>query len=261
MAEILVVPSIPDIIPGIAGDVLSDRGHNLRMFNYQTDHDVTAQQFDGLLVLGAPYGVYDQGEHKEQAARTRQLVGEAVNDEDQVPVWGFCHGAQVLADAVGIPISTSRPVSEHGMRAPAPDGRLYTMRPTAAGLRSRFFRDVEDKDIPTFHSHNLMVDIEADTEGRIVVAGIGNIVVPQAVMVKGSDLFMGFQFHNEVPVDDDNKKLHDWQKNAKDLRPLDHKQMEADFNATAEERAGFMITVAGNYSDIVEARAVARGRA
>jgi GMP synthase-like glutamine amidotransferase len=56
------------------------------------------REFGAVVVMGGPMGAYDEDEHPWLAAEKR-LLREAV--EADVPVWGVCLGAQLLASALG----------------------------------------------------------------------------------------------------------------------------------------------------------------
>jgi GMP synthase-like glutamine amidotransferase len=56
------------------------------------------QDFQAIVVMGGPMGAYDESEHPWLVAE-KQLLREAVADD--VPVWGVCLGAQLLASALG----------------------------------------------------------------------------------------------------------------------------------------------------------------
>jgi GMP synthase (glutamine-hydrolysing) len=56
------------------------------------------REFPAIIVMGGPMGAYEEAEHPWLAAEKR-LLREAV--EANVPVWGVCLGAQLLAGALG----------------------------------------------------------------------------------------------------------------------------------------------------------------
>ena len=56
------------------------------------------REFGAVVVMGGPMGAYEEDEHPWLVAEKR-LLREAV--EADVPVWGVCLGAQLLASALG----------------------------------------------------------------------------------------------------------------------------------------------------------------
>jgi GMP synthase-like glutamine amidotransferase len=56
------------------------------------------REFPAIVVMGGPMGAYDEADHSWLAGEKR-LLREAV--EADVPVWGVCLGAQLLASALG----------------------------------------------------------------------------------------------------------------------------------------------------------------
>src|SRR3954468_5219482 len=56
------------------------------------------RDFPAIVVMGGPRGAYDEADHPWLGDEKRAL-GEAV--EADVPVWGVCLGAQLLASALG----------------------------------------------------------------------------------------------------------------------------------------------------------------
>lgn len=254
MAEILVVPSIPDITPGEAEHVLAERGVAVRFFDYERDQDLSAQDFDGILALGSPFSVNDREarpgvpqEAVDQMAQNRRIIHEALNGKRKVPTLGFCSGAQLIADAVDARVVPADP-PENGM-CPVPGGEPYKMRLTDAGRASRFFRGVAEE-VAVFQVHHEMIDAESDPSGRLKVAALGNVCANQAIIV--DDIACGLQGHNELLPE----KLPDWAANAEDLQGLDYDQLRADFMKTYPERRAFIRQVSNNFVDIVNASRV-----
>ncbi len=85
--------------PGVYEDVLRERGAVLERVELDAGEPLPA--LDGaamLVVMGGPMGAYDVDDHPWLVAE-KQYLAQAVGA--QVPIFGACLGAQLLADATG----------------------------------------------------------------------------------------------------------------------------------------------------------------
>jgi GMP synthase (glutamine-hydrolysing) len=132
----------------------------------------------GVVMFGGTQNV-DQTEHFPHLARAREYSREAV--DAGVPFLGICLGCQILARALGHPVSTS-PVKECGFEP---------LRPTAEGKEDRLLSQYTDGD--------MVVQWHEDTfelpSGAALLASSDSVPV-QAFRV--GDRAWGIQFHQEV---------------------------------------------------------------
>ena len=85
--------------PAAFEDELRARGHDLvRVELDEGDPVPDWREFTAIIVMGGPMGAYQDDQH-EWLAPEKALIREAV--EADVPVWGVCLGAQLLAAALG----------------------------------------------------------------------------------------------------------------------------------------------------------------
>ena len=85
--------------PAAFEDELRSRGLDLvRVELDEGDPLPDWREFPAIVVMGGPMGAYEENEHPWLAAEKR-LLREAVDAD--VPVWGVCLGAQLLAGALG----------------------------------------------------------------------------------------------------------------------------------------------------------------
>ncbi len=96
--KILVFEHTPTERPGMILNWFQDRGHTYTEYLFGTE---TAppnwKDYDGLLVMGGPMGVYETGKYfwlDEEVALLKQAIGS-------LPVLGICLGAQLLSHAMG----------------------------------------------------------------------------------------------------------------------------------------------------------------
>ena len=95
----LVLQHIACEPPAAFEDELRSRG--LELLRVELDEGDALpdwREFPAIVVMGGPMGAYEEDEHPWLAAEKR-LLREAV--EADVPVWGVCLGAQLLAGALG----------------------------------------------------------------------------------------------------------------------------------------------------------------
>lgn len=72
---------------------------------YQDKIEVSACDFDLLLVMGGPMGVYDEDKYPWLAGE-KQLIGDVI--ERGRKVLGVCLGAQLIASVLGAPVTRNR---------------------------------------------------------------------------------------------------------------------------------------------------------
>jgi GMP synthase-like glutamine amidotransferase len=85
--------------PGVYEDVLRERGAVIERVELDDGEPLPA--LDGavlVVVMGGPMGAYDEDDHPWLVAEKQYLARAVVA---QVPVFGACLGAQLLADATG----------------------------------------------------------------------------------------------------------------------------------------------------------------
>ena len=98
-SRLLVLQHIACEPPAAFEDELRSRG--LELLRIELDEGDALpdwREFPAIVVMGGPMGAYEEDEHPWLAAEKR-LLREAV--EADVPVWGVCLGAQLLASALG----------------------------------------------------------------------------------------------------------------------------------------------------------------
>jgi GMP synthase (glutamine-hydrolysing) len=79
--------------------VLLDSGHTIKATRLYEPHSLPAtEQFDWLIVMGGPMGVYDDRKYSWIVAEKR-LIENAI--QDRKIVLGVCLGAQLIADVLG----------------------------------------------------------------------------------------------------------------------------------------------------------------
>ena len=177
-ATLLVLQHIACEPPAAFEDELRSRG--LELVRVELDEGDALPEpdgFAGIVVMGGPMGAYEDDEHPWLAGEKRYL-GEAVARD--VPVWGVCLGAQLLAAALGARVYPG-PEAEVGLldveltEAAAAD-------PVFAGAPRRF---------PTLQWHGDTFDLP---EGATLLAE-SPAYRHQAFRVRRA---YGLQFHLEV---------------------------------------------------------------
>jgi GMP synthase (glutamine-hydrolysing) len=98
-SRLLVLQHIACEPPAAFEDELRSRGLDLVRVELDEGEPLADwRDFPAIVVMGGPMGAYDEAEHSWLAPE-KQLLREAVDAD--VPVWGVCLGAQLLAGALG----------------------------------------------------------------------------------------------------------------------------------------------------------------
>jgi GMP synthase (glutamine-hydrolysing) len=95
---LLVLQHIACEPPAAFEDELRDRGLDLVRVELDEGEEIPAGDFAAIVVMGGPMGAYEADAHPWLAGEKR-YIREAV--ESDVPVWGVCLGAQLLAASLG----------------------------------------------------------------------------------------------------------------------------------------------------------------
>jgi len=107
MSRILVFQHVAAEPLGTLDRLIRGRGHRIRFVNFERHPDATPSmdRYRGLIVLGGPMNVDQQGERPH--LRTELRVIEQALAQGK-PVLGICLGAQLLAHALGAPVRRHR---------------------------------------------------------------------------------------------------------------------------------------------------------
>jgi GMP synthase-like glutamine amidotransferase len=145
-----------------------------------------AQEYQAVIVLGGPMGVYDEAQYPflrdEHRFLTRVL-------EQDVPLLGICLGSQLLAKALGARV----------YRNPHKEIGWYTVDLTPAGAADPLFAGLTSP-IPVFQWHGDAFDIPA---GAMPLAS-SSLCMHQAF--RYGDRVYGLLFHLELTSD----MIHTW---------------------------------------------------
>jgi GMP synthase (glutamine-hydrolysing) len=175
---LLVLQHIACEPPAAFEDELRSRGLELVRVELDEGEAIPAlDEFAGIVVMGGPMGAYDDEEHPWLAGEKRYLR-EAVGRD--VPVWGVCLGAQLLAASLGARV----------YRGPEPEVGLLPVELTEAAAADPVFGDAPPS-IPTLQWHGDTFDLP---EGATLLAS--SPAYPNQAFRFGRSY--GLQFHVEV---------------------------------------------------------------
>jgi len=129
MKTVLVLQHVPHEGPGSLNSLLQTAGFRIHTLKFwpEAETEPAPENYQGLIVLGGPMGVYEADKYRHLAGE-KMLIERAV--KDNLPVLGICLGAQLLASALGARVYPSG-IKEIGW---------YDLTPTQAA-----------KDDPLFH--------------------------------------------------------------------------------------------------------------
>ena len=137
------------------------------------------RRFAGIVVMGGPMGAYDEAAHPWLAAE-KELLREAV--AANVPVWGVCLGAQLLASALGARV----------FKGDRPEVGVLPVELTPAASSDPVFESAPPR-FPALQWHGDTFDLPP---GATLLAG--SPMYPNQAFRVGSSY--GLQFHIEVPL-------------------------------------------------------------
>jgi GMP synthase-like glutamine amidotransferase len=119
--RVLVLQHIACEPPGVFEDVLAERAHELVRVELDEGEPLPEGAWDAIVAMGGPMSVNDESENP-------WLVGEkaaiASHVRADLPFWGSCLGAQLLASALGARVYAG----------PAPEVGVLAVELTEAGL-------------------------------------------------------------------------------------------------------------------------------
>jgi GMP synthase (glutamine-hydrolysing) len=138
------------------------------------------REFPAIIVMGGPMGAYQEAEHPWLAAE-KKLLREAV--EADVPVWGVCLGAQLLASALGSRV----------YRGEEPEVGVLPVELTDAAADDPVFTGAP-RSFPTLQWHGDSFDLP---DGATLLAS--SPAYPHQAFRVGRSY--GLQFHIEVPLE------------------------------------------------------------
>jgi len=213
MRRLLVFQHVPHEILGTLDPQLRDAGFRIRYINFGRHPDAVPDmdRYHGLIVLGGPMNC-------DQVARHRHLLTEVAAIQAAVaagkPVLGICLGAQLLARALGAPV-TPHHSKEIGW---------YDVTPTTAGERDPLFRHFEASE-KIFQWHG---DTFAIPHGAVHLAA--SAACRHQAFRFGHNVY-GLQFHLEV----DEPMIHRWLKAPGNQRELEELRGRIDPDVIARE--------------------------
>ena len=183
MTRVLVIQHVASAPLAAYADVLAERGTEIELVDCEAGDPIpaTLAGIDGVISLGGPQSLHDPAGF-DWLEPELELLRHAVATD--VPVYGVCLGAQLLALAFGGEVYAGD-VPEVG---PAPVFR------TAAARDDAVFRDLPDT-IPAFHWHADTFTLPA---GATLLAS-SDRYANQAFRIGRSGY--GVQFHAESSLD------------------------------------------------------------
>ncbi len=180
-SPLLVLQHIACEPPAAFEDELRSRGLDLvRVELDEGDPLPDWREFPAIVVMGGPMGAYEDEQHPWLVAEKR-LLREAVDAD--VPVWGVCLGAQLLAAALGARVYKGEQPEVGFLPVELPD----------AAADDPVFRSAP-RSFPTLQWHGDTFDLPA---GATLLAS--STAYPNQAFRVGRSY--GLQFHVEVPLE------------------------------------------------------------
>jgi GMP synthase-like glutamine amidotransferase len=180
-SPLLVLQHIACEPPAAFEDELRSRGLDVARVELDEGEPLPDwREFPAIVVMGGPMGAYDEAEHPWLAGEKR-LLREAV--EADVPVWGVCLGAQLLASALGARV----------YRGDRPEVGLLPVHLTPESADDPVFGDAPGS-FPTLQWHGDSFDLP---DGATLLAS--SPAYPHQAFRVGRSY--GLQFHIEVPLE------------------------------------------------------------
>ena len=180
MRRLLVFQHVSFEILGTLHPLLKQRGFRIRYANFGRHPHAKPEvdRYNGLVVLGGPMNVDDCERHPHLALEV-ELIRQAI--EQGLPVLGICLGAQLVAKALGAPVSANG----------AKEIGWHEVSPTPAAKDDPLFRDFGEGE-RIFQWHSDTFELPA---GAVSLAA--SRTCPRQAFRYGANVY-GFQFHLEV---------------------------------------------------------------
>ena len=180
-SSILVLQHIACEPPAAFEDELRSRGLDVtRVELDEGDPLPDWREFPAIVVMGGPMGAYDEADHP-WLVEEKQALRDAVDAD--VPVWGVCLGAQLLASALGARVYPGE----------QPEVGLLPVHLTGEAADDPVFRDAPSS-FPALQWHGDTFDLP---EGATLLAS--SPAYPHQAFRVGRSY--GLQFHIEVPLE------------------------------------------------------------
>lgn len=180
MPRLLVFQHVAAEPLGTLDPLIRARGHRIRFVNFEREPDAQpdVDRYRGLVVLGGPMNVEDQGRRPHLRAELRAIERMLAQGK---PVLGICLGAQLLAHALGARVEPN----------PVPEIGWYPLRTTPAGRADPVLSHL-GPEATVFQWHGRRFDIPP---GAAHLAE-SDTCAQQAF--RHGDNAYGFQFHLEM---------------------------------------------------------------
>ncbi|MBE0425635.1 MAG: type 1 glutamine amidotransferase [Nitrospirae bacterium] len=188
---VLIIKNIETEGPGTIEDYLRREDVSFSIIELGSgETPPSLEEFDTLVILGGPMGVYEMDEYPHLMAESR-LIREAINRE--LKVLGICLGSQMIAYCLGAEIYP----------APKKETGWYHIELTGEGLKDPLMRQlaihpgVGDfwRRFKVFHWHGDTFDLPS---GAFLLAS--SILYKNQAFRYGNKVY-GFQFHLEATTD------------------------------------------------------------
>jgi GMP synthase (glutamine-hydrolysing) len=180
MRKIMIFQHVAHELLGTLNPLLKSEGFKIRYVNFGRSPDThpSLEEYNGLVVLGGPMGVYEVMKHPH--IKTELALIESALKKN-IPVLGICLGAQMIAHVLGAEVKRHR-IAEFGW---------YDVSLTDDGANDPLFKDWKKKE-KIFQAHQDTFALPNGTKRLAHSPACEN----QAFSY--GDKVYGFQFHLEV---------------------------------------------------------------
>jgi len=180
MPRLLVFQHVAAEPLGTLDRLIRRRGHRIKFVNFERhpDAEPSLDRYRGLIVLGGPMNVEEQG-HRPHLKTELRAIETALRQDK--PVLGICLGAQLLAHVLGAPVRRHRQ-AEIGW---------YDVAATDAGRADPVLGAI-GASRPIFQWHNYTFEVPRDAQ-HLARSG----TCENQAFRYGSGAY-GFQFHLEA---------------------------------------------------------------
>ncbi|WP_068617735.1 type 1 glutamine amidotransferase [Paenibacillus tuaregi] len=173
---------VPFESPERISDWVKDKGYELTgTLLYESTHFPFQSEFDMLIILGGPMGVYNE-ENFPWLVREKAFIKETIRQRKMV--LGICLGAQLIAEALGGKVYSNR-YKEIGW---------HPVKMTEESQNSVVFKQFPQEYVP-FHWHGDTFELPDEVKTAAISLGCAN----QAFEYNGH--VIGLQFHLESSND------------------------------------------------------------
>lgn len=199
MRKMIVFQHVAHELLGTLNPLLKEKGFRIRYINFgrHPEMDPSLEDYNGLVVLGGPMGVYEAEKYPHLKTEMKRIE-EALKKD--IPILGICLGSQLVAKALGAKVQKNK----------EPEIGWYDVELTEDGAQDPLFYKFR-KSEKIFQLHGDSFELPKNS------VHLARSELCEAQAFRYGEKVYGFQFHLEV----DKPTIHRWLKIPANLKDIE----------------------------------------